>query len=124
MESHQGRLPRSYEELNSLPGVGEYTANALLAFAYNKPTIVLETNIRTALIHHFFKNDEKVSDKQLKMKLAELLERVKNPREWYYALMDYGNWLKSEGFDYFHKQNITQNKNPLKDQNDLSEGGF
>ena len=51
-----GEVPRTYEELRQLPGIGEYTANALLAFAYNQPTIVLETNIRTAILHHFFEN--------------------------------------------------------------------
>ena len=109
-----GEVPRTYEELRQLPGIGEYTANALLAFAYNQPTIVLETNIRTAILHHFFENhQEKVSDSQLKEILANVLDK-KNPRDWYYALMDYGNWLKSEGYDYFHQQKAHTKQKPFK----------
>jgi A/G-specific adenine glycosylase len=97
-------FPTTYKELVALPGIGEYTANAVLAFAFNQPTVVLETNIRTAIIHHFFVDDDKITDKQIKEKLQSLIESEKDPRNWYYALMDYGSWLKSEGIDYFHKQ--------------------
>jgi A/G-specific adenine glycosylase len=56
------------------------------------------------IIHHFFVDDDKVTDKQIKEKLHALINSEKDPRNWYYALMDYGSWLKSEGIDYFHKQ--------------------
>jgi A/G-specific adenine glycosylase len=103
-QQFKGKVPETYKELRALPGVGEYTANAILAFAFNQPTIVLETNIRTALLHHFFSDSEqKVSDTQLKEVLSKVVDK-KDPRNWYYALMDYGAWLKSEGYDYFHKQ--------------------
>lgn len=103
LNMNKSEIPDNFKDLITLPGIGEYTANALLAFAYNKPTIVLETNIRTAIIHHFFaKQTEKVTDTQIKGVLAQVVDK-KNPREWYYALMDYGSWLKSEGIDYFHQ---------------------
>jgi len=114
VEEYGGEVPRTYEELRQLPGIGEYTANALLAFAYNQPTIVLETNIRTAILHHFFENhQEKVSDSQIKEVLTKILDK-KSPRNWYYALMDYGNWLKFEGYDYFHQQKAHTKQKPFK----------
>ena len=51
---YNGMLPSSPELLETLPGIGKATAASLAAFAFNKPVVFLETNIRTVLIHHFF----------------------------------------------------------------------
>lgn len=90
---HGGRLPRSYDALCTLPGVGPYTAGAVMAFAYNKPTVMIETNIRTVYLHHYFKNKKNVSDAALIPLIEQTLDK-KHPREWYSALMDYGAHLK------------------------------
>lgn len=114
VDKFNGQIPRDYDQLRTLPGVGEYTANAVLTFAYNLPTVVLETNIRTALLHHFFADtSERISDTQLKEILATIVDK-NDPRNWYYALMDYGAWLKSEGHDYFHKQKQHVKQKPFK----------
>ncbi len=83
-------------ELEKLPGVGPYTARAVAAFAYNQDVIVIETNIRTAVVHHFFSNKKKVSDVEIEKILIEVLPKG-NAREWYSALMDYGSDLKRSG---------------------------
>ncbi len=88
-------FPTTFEELVALPGIGPATAGDILAFAYNKPAVVIETNIRTVFIHHFFKNTNNVSDKEI----AALVQKtLPSPppgiREWYWALMDYGSFLK------------------------------
>lgn len=44
-----GVMPATYEELVALPGIGDYTANAILAFAYNRKSVVLDTNIRRVI---------------------------------------------------------------------------
>jgi A/G-specific adenine glycosylase len=90
---HSGRIPRSYEDLRALPGVGDYTARAVRAFAFNEPEVFIETNIRAVFIHHFFPKKKKVSDKELLPYMVASLDR-KNPRRWYSALMDYGSYLK------------------------------
>lgn len=90
---HKGKFPKTHAELMKLPGVGHYTAGAVLAFAYNIPIAIIETNIRTVYIHHFFHDATDISDKEI----AQLTERtldIGNSREWYYALMDYGSFLK------------------------------
>ncbi len=46
---YHGELPRTREELLTLPGVGEYTADAVLAFAFHLHSVVLDTNIRRVL---------------------------------------------------------------------------
>jgi A/G-specific adenine glycosylase len=86
-------------ELETLPGVGPYTARAVAAFALNADVVFVETNIRTVVIHHFFPKRQKVSDAEI----AEILEKAlpKNrAREWYSALMDYGAHLKRSGISH------------------------
>jgi A/G-specific adenine glycosylase len=69
-----------------------------MAFAFNKPVVFIETNIRRTYIYHFLQNRRKVSDAEIEPLIARSLDR-KNPREWYWALMDYGATLgeKSRG---------------------------
>jgi A/G-specific adenine glycosylase len=92
VDKYQGKLPESVEELIELPGIGHYTASAIGAFAFNQPTAFIETNIRRVYIHFFFQKKRKVDDKDI-LPLVEQTVDKKNPREWYYALMDYGVML-------------------------------
>lgn len=89
----QGKVPDKREMLMTLPGIGEATAGALCAFAFNEPVVFIETNIRSVFLHHFFKDKKGVSDEQLLLHVARTLDR-RNPRRWYSALMDYGSFLK------------------------------
>ena len=88
-----GSLPDTFDGLRALPGIGPNTAGSILAFAYNIPHPFIETNIRSVYIHFFFKNKRKVHDSRLLPLIAKSLD-TENPREWYYALMDYGTHLK------------------------------
>lgn len=91
---HGGTVPRDTDSLLALPGVGSYTAGAIRAFAFNQAVVFIETNIRAALIHHFFPQTKKVSDAKLVPILQNILPSIQNPREWYSALMDYGTYIK------------------------------
>ncbi|MEK7584164.1 MAG: A/G-specific adenine glycosylase [Patescibacteria group bacterium] len=88
-----GRVPETLEELKGLPGIGHHTAGSIMAFAFNKPVVFIETNIRSVFIHHFFPQRKKVSDSELLPLIERTLDRRK-PRTWYSALMDYGSDLK------------------------------
>ena len=48
-EGHDGRVPSSYDDLLALPGVGDYTAAAVAAFAHRQRQVVLDTNVRRVL---------------------------------------------------------------------------
>jgi A/G-specific adenine glycosylase len=86
--ANEWKFPTTYENLIALPGIGDYVASAILAFAYNENVAVIDTNIRRILIHQFAL-DEKTSLKDLKAIALEILPRG-YAREWYNALMDYG----------------------------------
>ncbi len=79
--------------LVQLPGIGLATAASIGAFAFNKPTVFIETNIRAVFLHFFFSGKAEVHDKELMPLVAQTVDPL-NPREWYYALMDYGVMLK------------------------------
>lgn len=101
-----GQFPETAEQLKKLPGVGPNTAGAIMAYAYNQPVIFLETNIRTVIIHHFFKDKADIPDGDIRDILDLLVPyhpkhdttrmrgAVLGPREFYWAMMDYGSYLK------------------------------
>lgn len=91
-DEYKGRIPSDYELLLKLPGIGPYTAGAIRAFAFNKYTPLIETNIRRIFIHHFFKGESNISDAEIFEVMNDIGE-VEHPREWYAALMDYGSTL-------------------------------
>lgn len=89
-------LPRDPEELRKLPGIGPNTAGSISAFAFNLPVVFIETNIRRVYLHHFFSDRSDVPDREILKMVEEHLDR-ENPREWYWALMDYGSALRRNG---------------------------
>ena len=92
-----GQIPSNYQELLRLPGVGPNTAGAILAYAYNLPSIYVETNIRTVIIHHFFPNRSGIADSDIRHIMKDIIGQLDqlSPREFYWALMDYGAYLKA-----------------------------
>lgn len=95
VSEHGGRIPDTAEALTRLPGIGGYTAAAVMAFAYNQPVVFVETNIRTVFIHCFFNDQDQVADSEILPLVERTLDR-REPRDWYNALMDYGTLLKKE----------------------------
>ncbi|MDR3312534.1 MAG: A/G-specific adenine glycosylase [Spirochaetaceae bacterium] len=93
-----GVFPRKAEELDALPGIGAYTARAVCSFAFNRPEVFIETNIRAAFLHCFF--GERLASPETPVHDREILPLVEatlfreSPRLWYYALMDYGAAVK------------------------------
>ncbi len=92
MGKYKGKFPTDYNELQKLPGIGPYTAGAISAFANNQPVVIIETNIRRVFIHHFFADANDIHDEDI-LKLVKQTLDIKNPRQWYWALMDYGSFL-------------------------------
>ena len=94
-----GQLPADAAALQALPGVGPATAAGILAFAFDQHSVYLETNVRTVFLHELFPGVEGVSDKELVPLVdatcpADASDAADDPRAWYYALLDYGAYLK------------------------------
>lgn len=92
-EQFQGVLPDDPVVLETFSGIGPATAASIAAFAYNRPTIFIETNIRAVFLHTFFHGQRDVPDAQL-LPLVQATLNTDKPRHWYYALMDYGVYIK------------------------------
>jgi A/G-specific adenine glycosylase len=93
MEEFGGYLPGDADTLATFPGIGRATASSIAAFAFNLPVVFIETNIRRVFIHFFFRDGDTVTDEEILPLVGRALDR-ENPREWYWALMDLGTWLK------------------------------
>lgn len=93
VQKYQGNLPDDPQKLTEFKGIGPNTAGSICVFAFNKPVVFIETNIRTVFIHSFFRNQIDIHDKLLIPLIEQTIDK-NNPRIWYYALMDYGVALK------------------------------
>ncbi|OGG76533.1 hypothetical protein A2950_02105 [Candidatus Kaiserbacteria bacterium RIFCSPLOWO2_01_FULL_55_19] len=109
---YRGSFPKTAEQIALLPGVGLYTAHAVAAFAFNRDGVFIETNIRTAIIHHFFGDKEDVPDEQIMEVLEQVLPKGK-AREWYSALMDYGASLKRSGISHNARSRTYTKQSPF-----------
>jgi A/G-specific adenine glycosylase len=106
--AQKSQFLRTIDELVALPGIGKNTAGAILVYAFDEPHVFIETNVRSCLFEHFFQKEEAVTDKQLEEILKELLPLVDSPRHFYWAMMDYGTYLKKQ------KNNIQKSKHYAK----------
>ncbi|XKT75152.1 MAG: A/G-specific adenine glycosylase [Patescibacteria group bacterium UBA2103] len=93
-KEYKGIFPKN--DLQKISGIGPYTEAAIQAFAFNKAIPCIETNIRTVYTHYFFEDKKDVTDKEILKIVEETLDK-NNPREWYWALMDHGSYLKQQG---------------------------
>lgn len=90
---YRGKIPTDVDALRALPGIGPYTAGAIMAFAFDQPVALIETNIRRVYLHHYFATRRKVADAEIFPLLTRHVAGVASARQWYSALMDYGTHL-------------------------------
>lgn len=89
VKNYDGKFPRDAIALQSLPGIGPYTAGALLAFAFNQDAVFADTNVLRVMERFFFGNES-----QLPRILWEQTQRTLpsgKAHDWYSALMDFGS---------------------------------
>lgn len=113
VETYSGRFPKQASELTILPGIGVNTAGAILAYAFNQPGVFVETNIRSVFIHHFFDDRATVTDQEIRALVSETLDR-EHPREWYWALMDYGAYLKQTASNPARRSQTYSQQSPFQ----------
>ena len=89
VEGFAGQFPQDTATLRTLPGVGPYTAGAVACFAFGSAEPFLDTNIRRVYLYFFFPGEDDVPDRRI-MEIARQAVWTDDPREWGYALFDYG----------------------------------
>ena len=118
VKEHKGKFPQKEKELTQLPGVGTYTARAILVFAFKKDVAAVDTNIRQ-IIEHFFYEDIPPKPSVIQKTAEKLVPKGKS-WQWHQALMDYGSreMSKVKG----KRKKGKQGETPFKDTNRFFRG--
>ena len=119
VREYGGKPPRSEKELRKLPGLGKYTARAILVFAYKQNIACVDTNIRNIIIHFFFNNV--VQRESVIQEIAEKLMPQGKSWAWHHALMDYGA-LRMKKTKQMHPRKRTKETLPFKKSNRFIRG--
>jgi A/G-specific adenine glycosylase len=93
VERHEGEIPADLDALRALPGIGEYTAGAVMAFAFDKPAPVVDANVARVLarLHDFREPIDSTRGKAFLREAAlELQPAGEGAREWNSAVMELG----------------------------------
>lgn len=116
-----GKIPTDEKSLKKLLGIGQYTARAILCFAYNKQVTVVDTNIRKVILVHFFSKQLfnfstrpwkkiKWSKRELQAVAEQILPKGR-ACEWNHALMDYAASVLSKQKVSIKKQTLFKGSN-------------
>lgn len=90
LNKYNGKLPKKFEEIIKLPGVGEYTANSLSALVYNKPCIPIDGNVKRVFSRLFLTDvNAQNFDTEIK-KITNKLPKVDRNADLAEALMEFG----------------------------------
>ena len=90
VKEHNSKLPKKIIDIKKLPGVGDYTANALLAFIHNQPTIAIDGNVKRIFSRILNKNEDKIDFNKLIETNKKSLFKTKRHSDFVEALMEFG----------------------------------
>ena len=90
IKEHNSKLPNTFKELKKLPGVGDYTANALMGFIHNFPTIALDGNVKRVFARYLNKKESKINFEQLIDTNKKNLFITNRNSDFVEALMEFG----------------------------------
>ena len=90
IKNFNGKLPDNFEDLKTLPGIGNYTASAILAIAFNKPYIPLDGNIERVLKRYLYLRKENEIQKENIIKKKSIFGSSSRPSDYAQALMELG----------------------------------
>ena len=90
ISKYDSKLPNKIEELKKLPGIGDYTGNALLGLVHNKPTLAVDGNVKRVLSRIFNKEEEKINFNKLIEKNKKNLFNSNRNADFVEALMEFG----------------------------------
>ena len=109
IDNYNGRLPNDFIELKKLPGIGDYTASAISAIAFNKPIIPLDGNIERVLKRILNLKTEKETKKENLHKLKKVFGTTNRSCDYVQALMEVGALICKPKNPYCGKCPIIKN---------------
>ena len=90
INEHKSKLPKSLINIKKLPGIGDYTGNALLAFIHDQPTIAIDGNVKRVFSRILNKNENKIDfNKLIEINKKDLFKTKRNS-DFVEALMEFG----------------------------------
>ena len=89
-KNYKSKLPKSFNEIKKLPGVGDYTANALLGLVHNQPRIALDGNVKRVFSRNLNIDETKIDFDNLIIKNRKKLFNTKSNADFVEALMEFG----------------------------------
>jgi A/G-specific adenine glycosylase len=90
VKEHHSKLPKKKVDIKKLPGIGDYTANALLAFIHDQPTIAIDGNVKRVFSRIVNKSENKIDFNKLIDANKKSLFRTKRHSDFVEALMEFG----------------------------------
>ena len=90
LNNYKGKIPNNFDELKSLPGIGNYTASAILAIAFNKPYIPLDGNIERILKRYLYLKKDKEIQKENLINKKSIFGISSRSSDYAQALMELG----------------------------------
>ena len=129
VKKYNSKLPNTNEEIKKLPGVGEYTANALLGLVHNQPKIAIDGNVKRVFARLLNKKKEKIKYEELILLNKKKLFNTNRNADFVEALMEFGALIckpkdpkcsvccLNKGCKYFKssKKVITKEKKMIKE---------
>ena len=90
VKNYNSKLPKTFDEIKKLPGVGEYTANALLGLIYNQPKIAIDGNVKRVFARFINKKKERINFEKLILLNKKKLFSTNRNADFVEALMEFG----------------------------------
>ena len=87
---YKGKLPNTLNEIKNLPGIGDYTGNALLGLVYDQPRIAIDGNVKRVLARNLNKKEAKIDFNKLVNSNSKMLFKNKRNADFIEALMEFG----------------------------------
>ena len=131
VKNYNSKLPNTIDEVKKLPGVGEYTANALLGLIYNQPKIAIDGNVKRVFARLLNKKKEKINYEELIVLNKKKIFNTNRNADLVEALMEFGALIckpkdpkcsiccLNKSCKYFKssKKIITKEKKMIKEKN-------
>ncbi len=124
VKKYNSRLPKSIEEIKNLPGVGNYTANALLGLVHNKPVIAIDGNVKRVISRIINKQENKIDFNEFVEVNNKKFFKSKRNSDLVEGLMEFGALICKPKNPICNNCNLNKNCKYFKSSNKIRNTKF